>query len=734
MPAGYNSRWYLVSRHMAQNENSSERLRSLLTGILAVTLFIALHPSVIEHFSTHFIGGAAGDAGLYVWLTQSFFNDPYRALSFETNALYPYPITRAWSDPFFLPPAAALLFTKVGLTLIQSYNTVVLLAFSSNAVASSLLARRVGLAPTLATVVGVLFANSSYIVGNLGHPQLLFFFWIPLAWWRVLPPKISERATSRSWFISGLLVSGAFYTSVYYAIFSVIGLAIIWFHQLIYARFSSRRALRTLIFAVSGAIPIFYALPYFLSVQKLFGERGFHEAVHFAAPGLSYISFTPLHDLFSFASRLSHSEAYLSAGYAISALALATALSTCWRTSPVLAVPVYLAAGSLFVASSIVDQGPRSEQILCVSGWVVLLGVLAYTARNRSALACFAIIATVFWIFSFGPGGNPSKNEPVFSPLGLLYHRVPGLGAVRAVGRYGSVVILATLIAAAFGVQRFVSKRSPKSSYFTASVALLILGSVDNLVTTIALDTPPPPVAAFMALKSDSEALGGGATLVLPFAPSLSSTKADSWSSVAILNSRYANWESSLNSKNLKLVNGYSGQRSKILTQLPRATQNFPDPVSLQYTARICGLDKIVVVPNFYSEWNEDDFTRRLNDMSSAFSSTKRFDDGSFLFTLAQPPISSKDGSLPVFFAPRDTAAHIEISPINSQECLVTAVSLGKSGEGEPTALQKSEYTIKSKQTISLIPPATLSRASPHIIELKFSGCEAEVVCKVGAS
>lgn len=718
---------------MPLSETSSERLRSLLTGILAVALFISMHPSVIEHFSTHFIGGAAGDAGLYVWLTQSFFNDPLNALSFETNTLYPYPITRAWSDPFFLPPAAALLFTKVGLTLTQSYNTIVLLAFSSNAVAVSLLARRVGLAPALASVVGILFANSSYILGNLGHPQLLFFFWIPLAWWRVLSPKINERATSRSWFVAGLLVSGAFYTSVYYAIFSVIGLAIIWFHQLIYGRFSSRRALRTILFAVCGALPIFYALPYFLSVQKLFGERGFHEAAHFAANGLSYISFTPLHDLFSFTSRLSHSEAYLSPGYAISALAILTILSSCWRTSPVLAIPVSLAAGSLLVASSIVDQGSRSEEILCVSAWVVLIGTLAYTARDRSALACLVIIATVFWIFSFGPGGNPSKNQPVFSPLGLLYHRVPGLGAVRAVGRYGSVVILASLIAAAFGVQRFVSKRSANRSYFGASVALLIIGTVDNLVTTIPLDAPPPPAQAFMALKSDTESPDSGAILVLPFAPSASSTKGDGWSSVAILNSGYANWESSLNAKNLKLVNGYSGQRSKILTQLPRATQNFPDPVSLNYAARICGLDRLVVVPSLYSDWNEEDFNRRLNDNASAFSSTKRFDDGSYLLKLARPAISSKDGSLPILFAPRDTTARVEISPLNNQECLITTSSLGKSGEGERVVLQKSAYTVKNKQTISLIPPATLSRASPHIIELKLSGCEAEVVCEVGA-
>jgi hypothetical protein len=716
---------------MSQINSSSERRGSLLTGILAVVVFLTLHPAVLEHFSTHFIGGAAGDAGLYVWLTKSFFNDPWQALSFETNTLYPYPITRAWSDPFFIPAAASLLFSSIGLSLTQSYNTIILLAFSSNAVACSLLARRVGVLPALATAVGVLFANSSYILGNLGHPQLLFFFWIPLAWLAVLPPSVTTRAPARNWFIAGLCVAAAFYTAVYYAIFAALGLGVIWFHGLFYGRFSSRRTLRTLLFAVLGAAPIFYGMQYYLSIQKLFGERGFHEAAHFAATGLSYLSFTGLHRFYSFSSALSHSEAYLSPGYFVSLIALITILSACWKRSSVLALPVILAAASLLVASSIVDQSNYSENILCISGWVILIGALAYTSRDRSALACFTLIAVLFWVFSFGPGGNPTKGEPVFSPLGLLYHRIPGLAAVRAVGRYGSVVVLASFIVAALGVQRLILKRLTNFSPVLAALIFLVLGCLDNLVTTIPLDPPTPAAQAFLALKdgADSDNVQKVA-LVLPFAPDTQrSAKNDSWSAIAVLNSSYSIWESALNAPNLKLVNGYSGQRSKIQLQLPKATKDFPDRLSLDYFARICGLNRIVVAPTLYNNWNEANFNQKLVDNTAAFTATQHFDDGSYLISLSRREMELRDGESLILFAPRESPTAIEVSHVSNDDCIVTATSLGKSSGDSRIELQRSEFAVKGSQKIVMSPPGSLSKASPHLIEIKFKGCSGKFSC-----
>lgn len=717
---------------------SAERRRSLITGLLAIGVFLALHPIVIEYYSTRFLGGAVGDGGLYVWLVQSFINDPWKALTFETNALYPYPLTRAWSDPFFLPAFAAQLFSTIGLPLPAAYNTVIVLTFASNAVSCALLAQRIGLTPAFAVAVGVLFANSSFIVGNLGHPQLLFFFWIPLAWWCVLPPHLNERASSRSWFAAGVCVTGAFFCAVYYAIFAVIGLALIWFRELFYGRFSSRRALRTVLFATIGASPIIFVLAAFFAVQRHFGTRGLHEAAHFAATGLSYLSFTPLHDIFAHSASLSHSEAYLSPGYLITLVAVASVATYCWQQSRVLALALATAAGTVLIASSVIDQGDQSERLLCVSAWIVLAAAFAYTLRNRSALGSFVLIATLFFVFSFGPGGNPHKHEPAFAPLGILFTKVPGLAAVRAVGRYGSVVILALIIAAGFGIQRFISsdrRRSLEVPPFAAASVFLILGLIDNLVTTIPFDAPLPPAQAFTALASDRSARG--AALILPFATQSPTDRQESWSKIATLNSRYALWESGVQRHTISLVNGYSGQRSKIQMQLPRVTRDFPDVASLDYFARICGLRYIVIVPSLYETWDATQFSQRLNDSAEAFSAVQRFDDGSILLTLAKRVISTGDGELAPFFAPREGPVHFQIVPQSTEQCVVTATSLGKASkasnsvDGGRIALQSTEYTLNHGQRVTVSPPPSLSAASPHLIELRTQSCAATVQCDI---
>lgn len=715
-----------------RSEKAAERRHSLITGLLAVGIFVALHPIVTTYYSTRFLGGSVGDGGLYVWLVQSFINDPLQALTFETNALYPYPLTRAWSDLFFLPSFAASLFMNVGLTFPAAYNSVILLAFASNAVTCALLAKRIGLAPVFAASVGILFANSSYIVGNLGHPQLLFFFWIPLAWWCVLPSADRARAPARSWWLAGVCVTGAFYCAVYYAIFATIGLAIIWFLTLFIGRFSSRRALRTILFAVLGAAPIVYALPSYFAIQRQFGTRGLHEAAHFAATGLSYLSFTSLHDVFALSAVLSHNEAHLSPGYIILCLALISIASACWRRSRILGGATLLALSTLLVSSSIIDQGDRSEQLLCVSAWVVLLAAVAYTLRERSARGCMALIIAIFFIFSFGPGGNPHKHEPAFSPLGMLFPRVPGLASIRAVGRYGSVVVLGAFIASAFCVQRYFTvhrRRAAQVPPFAPALLLVLAGLVDNLVSTIPFDAPIPAPQAFTALASDTSARG--ATLILPFAEQKQSAQQESNSKIAILNSRYALWESSARSATMQLVNGYSGQRSKIQLQLPRATRNFPDPTSLDYLAHICGLRYIVVIPNLYELWDEALFTSRLSENASSIRVVQRFEDGSILLTLAERDVRGSGGVLSPFFAPRDGPVRLRVAPLDSEQCSFTATSLGKAADGARISLQSSEYTIKHEQVVTLSPPASLLSAAPHLIELQLKECSISVRCEL---
>jgi hypothetical protein len=133
---------------------------TLTVAMVTIAAFFALHPSVVSFLSERFLGGSYGDAGLYVWLVQSFVKNPLTALRFETNAFYPYPLTRAWSDSFLLPSALVYaLMTWAGVSLTAAYNIVLTSALGMNAAASYGLAQRVGVSAPYAAAVGILFAN-----------------------------------------------------------------------------------------------------------------------------------------------------------------------------------------------------------------------------------------------------------------------------------------------------------------------------------------------------------------------------------------------------------------------------------------------------------------------------------------------------------------------------------------------------------------------------------------------
>jgi hypothetical protein len=601
------------------------------------------------------------------------------------------------------------------------------------------LARRIGLSSPFASVAGVLFANSSFIVGNLGHPQLLFFFWVMLSWWCVLPRVSGERVASRKWFLAGVCVAGAFYTAVYYAVFACIGLAVIWLRALALGGASPRRALRTVLFASLGAAPIFYALPAYLAIQSYFGERGMHEADFFAATGASYIAFTPLHSLFGFSAVLSHGEAYLSPGYLVTALAAYLLSIFCWRRSKILTVALFIGLATLLITSSLSHPDIQVRRLMCTSAWVVLIAALAFTVRDRSAGAALSSIVIVFFILSFGPGGNPHNHEPVFSPLGALFYKIPGIAAIRAVGRYGIVVVLGLIFAAMLGIERFIStnRRWPLQAPLALVAGVsLIFGALDNLVATIPLDAPAAVPKALATLADRSELRG--ASVILPFAERIEPGSGEGWTGMALLNSRYVLWgEFAGAQRALSLVNGYSGQRSKIQSRMMSYGQSFPEAPALDLFASVCGLRYVVVLPELYSRIqgvDEETFLQKVNHNSAGLKALRRFDDGSILFTLArrESVVSGSEGL--VFFAPREGDVDLELNPASSDGCLVRVSTLGRGGgkSSQPVPVQVKEYLVKYKQRVKVaVPEGLLQRGSPHIIDVRTNGCEVGVVCGV---
>lgn len=719
-------------------KGASNSYTAFLSGLASLLVFLWLHPQILTYGDTRFLGGAFGDGGLYVWLTKLFIADPWKALHFETNAFYPYPISRAWSDSFLLPSLVVSLLVSLGAQFATAYNVVLLCALALNGFASSLLATTLGLRPLGAFAVGLMVANSSYFIGNVGHPQLLFFFWIPLAWSAALGSHGALRIASRRWLYAGLCVSGAFYSAVYYAIFASIGLAIIWLTRFFSGQMSQRRALRTLILATIGASPILYALRYYLAVQSYFGERGVYEATAFAASGLSYLAFSPRNDLFGATASFTHSEAFLCPGYTVLGVSIIAATSAMWKRSR--RSVLFLAASLivLCVSSSIVDASMTSEYLICLSAWLVLLLAVWASLSSRSSLRVIIAISALFFVLSFGPGGDPTKHEPTFAPFGALYSLVPGLGSIRAVSRFGSVVILSLIIGAVHACLTWGASRPRLATILIAILTGATLA--ENSVSTVPLDTIPPAPTAFELLsRKDAQ---GEAALALPFGGSIEGSGISGWSEIAILSSQYAQWATD---SKTTLVNGYSGQRTKLQYELARVTNSFPSPEAFEYLGRICGLRWIIVTPSLSPSWSEESFMRRLAELSAYTSEIEVSADKSILIKLADTPISippQSDSESLVLFAPSHTPPHITIPALEGSRssgttdtCEITTEIPRKKGTDARVTFSLPEAGFNgiapSYDSSRVALPSRSSRdlAVPTLMRVFASGCVPRVSC-----
>lgn len=689
------------------------KLASCLSALFVLASILALHPVIVRFFSTHYLGGSEGDGGLYVWLASSFHADPSQALAFETGALYPYGLTRAWSDSFLLPSAFVHLLALLGFSLPVAYNVVTLAALTLNGTATARLARAFGASAPLSLAAGVSFANSSYIFGNLGHPQLLYFFWVPLAWSLV----VSRPESRRRWCLAGLCTAASFYCAVYFAVFAALGLGLIAALSALSERISLKQMTLAGIALAIGLLPIAYALPAYLAVQEAFGERHLYEAAAFAATGLSYLAFSSLNSLWGQTSSFTQPEATLCSGYLITALALVAAVARSWRRAAFLCTANGALIATVLVASSVKGHGPLPHIIAGLTAWATLLAAVLMVYRLRSPAALLYAIAAVFFVLSLGPGGEQVKDEPMWAPLSTLWDLLPGIAAIRAVGRYGAVVVMSINIAAALSLSALRSKTLQAA----LGGALFLCTIGENSVSAFSFDpiapTPPAFAALSKRLSPDEPAI------VLPFASRAENGEV-SWRNLALLNTKYSLWATPLG---IRLVNGYSGQRSRLQYDLSESLLSFPSSESVAQLARVCGLRRIVVLPGLIPDWDAKRFEAQLSSFSNSLSVEERLPDGSLILSLNASTEVSPERSQPTFLVPSGRSSTISHFGAGGERgCTFTATAVSEPGKG--TVTPDSWRSVLREGPLNL--PALARGVRPVTFKLSPSeGCSVTVRC-----
>jgi len=604
--------------------------------VLFAILLCIVRWRVLPEFSGAYLGGESGDAGLYVWL----FTRSLRSLSllnwFDTGAFYPYGLSLAWSDNFILPAFLGKGLQLIGLSTPAAYNLTLLLTQWLNGFLTFVLIYRLTGQLGVSLLGGLAFLLYAFFPANLGHPQLQFAFWIPLSLLCFF--SYLHRQTFWKAFLLGLSIGAAFLCAVYYAVFiSLLVVLAIFCVRFLKPKVLANKSLGQLIGGMlvgfSPVVP--FILPY-LNVRSVFGIRNLYEAYYFSAKAASYLAAPAANPIYSFSSGLSHAEAWFFPGLGILGLVFVGIqnLASVRR----LRAP-YLWFLCVFTGSLIFTQiSGRFAQISTAALlWIGLILILFFFKKlcalesklnfeivtNRFLILFFLLCAFIFVCISFGPIGNPEKAGWALSPYRVFYEFFPGAHSIRAVSRAGILVIFCGILAGSIALST--KKPSPQKKMVVAFLALFIL--VENSFTAYPLEahTSPPDLVRHLGTGS----LSKDALVILPFTSETDDNRqVVSWGDYAAKNVLYLNWTKDLD---LPILNGYSGQRSKLMLTLPGQTQDFPDERSLTALSRIAGLKHIIYVSKFVPNFDALAFGKHMAAHSKNLKLIATSEDGTYL-------------------------------------------------------------------------------------------------------
>lgn len=631
------------SDFLLSSKFSASRELGAIAGFLVLLVLSRAH--ALLSLGSQFLGGSEGDAGLYIWLMQSNCRDLFSLSWFNTSAFYPYTKTLAWSDNFILPSFAAWPFLKIGIPLVLVYNAILLTAHFLNGYCTFRLCYQLTGKTFASFVAGALFMSYSGLTSNLGHPQLQFIFWIPLA----LSALYSYFARPRfsAGLVAGLCVTGAFLCTVYYSIFCLIALLGAVFVTAILrpAEFSRKQWGKLAFAAAVGALPLVFFVGPYLAVRATFGERAIYEAYYFAASAVSYLSAAPFNFLYGHSSSWSHPEANLFPGFAVLVL-VAAAFPRLWNAKPLVNIgrTWALSLVLLFVLTSDIASLPYTRVLAALVLWanVLLLLLLIYRMgflerklgfhimTNRGLTASFLFLALLFFAISLGPLGNPEKHQFAWGVYRFFYELFPGFNSIRAIGRAGLVSVLFMCVLCAFSLASIAEKKRRVATPLMSMV--LALGIAENYVPLYPIDNQihPPPAIDYLRTQVQDK---NSALIVLPMAGELTHEGlVKSWSDFARRNTLYMNWAFGTG---LHTVNGYSGQRSKLMKELPSQLLDFPDQRSVNALRSIAGLRYVLYASARDPGFSKVEFEARVKNLPGNLSLLMSDGEGNYVFELS---------------------------------------------------------------------------------------------------
>lgn len=622
------------SRHLAQRV--SHKVWALLALLV---IFYLQHPSLFNDWTTAYIGGFRADAGIYVYLesvnASGFFSWPSHG--FDIPIFYPWNRALGFSDNFLLPALVAKILVPLFGSESGVYNLILITAMILNGFCTYLLAYRVTKSPPAAFFGGFIFMSFPYFVFHRGHPQLQFAFWLPLALLAVV--SFAESRSWRSATTIGACVAGAFFCSVYYAMYAYFIVSVTLFGCVILKpRTWKLRDLTTLAWANAPWITLLApAAIAYMQTRDSMGTNPIEVLRRHSPPLSAFIAPPRVGILWNrYVPDLSWMEGYLYFGYGALLVCSITVLVwgiQLWRASDerasqtirrvclgsMCAMALYGTIRTYYFA---MHPGSRTaHHIAWVQsetfwGLTIAAAILlvsfgraatskALSQREQIGLFFFVAIVATFATLGIKDDGNVSLLAP---ELYRFVAKLPGFEGLRGLARMGILAVLSFTVLAALGLAALFKKSSfrgaPTQWALIGGLSLLSAFELHTSKEPLAPAIPAPPIYAAAIHLPTNEAV-----LALPTSSAVSNSKRFmNWNSLHMIWMRHA--------KN-RLVNGFSGKAPWFHSFRTNHLDTFPSRRSLSMIGGILGVRYVIINSALYGDRN----AKKINTLVKKYRS-----------------------------------------------------------------------------------------------------------------
>jgi hypothetical protein len=484
------------------------------------------------------------------WIAHQAFRDPLNL--FHANIFHPAPNTLAFSEPLIVPALMGAPIRWLGGSPVLTYNLLLLAGFTLTAVAMYLFIASITRSHLAGLLAGSILSFNTQTLTRLAHLQIIHAEWVPLALWAFDRVLTGSRTRDALWL--ALFVVLVALTSGYLAIFLAIALAAGFLARRRDWREGRRRAILGRL-TLAAMLSLAIALPVLWPYRVMRQQQGFVRTIgtieNYSASPYAYLTTTSRVHFNTWSGELYRRKGHEKyfpgiVAYVLAGLAL-------WRGKHVVGTP---------------------------------------------RVAMFAAIAAAGFVLSLG------VNTPLYLPL---YHLIPPLQGLRAVERFGYLVIMAVAALAGIGLVCLRRAMGTGRAWLSVGIAAIALANLESLHAPFRYQQFTGVSAVYDVLARER-----GNVVVAEFPLYLPD--------VAFMNAQYAfnstwHWH--------KLINGYSGYQPASYRYIARRVQDFPSSDAL-HLLRARGVTHIVVHPRRY---NRERRARVLEEVKASLALVKIADD-----------------------------------------------------------------------------------------------------------